>query len=117
MSSYVKGDTNEQLYRACSSGATIGLFNESTALNINFEMLKQTAGGDMMSCRPLYGHVETFKPYIKWHLLSNEPPIPGAQHFAVWRRMLLVPWAVKFIDIQDPMEVEICHYFALVGIL
>jgi putative DNA primase/helicase len=58
--------------------------------------IKQTTGGDRLKGRRLYGQLYQFKPTHKLQLLTNHKPEIRGSDFAIWRRILLVPYTQKF---------------------
>jgi putative DNA primase/helicase len=58
--------------------------------------VKEITGGDTLTARRMYGDWFDFLPTHKLQLLTNhKPQIRGSDH-GIWRRLRLVPYAVKF---------------------
>lgn len=59
-------------------------------------LVKQLTGGDAISCRGMREDFWTFQPTHKLLLLTNHrPEVKGTDH-AIWRRLRLIPYTVKF---------------------
>lgn len=58
--------------------------------------IKQTTGGDRLKGRRFYGQWFEFSPTHKLQLLTNHKPEIRGSDFAIWRRILLVPYMQKF---------------------
>lgn len=58
--------------------------------------MKQTTGGDRLKGRRLYGQLFQFRPTHKLQLLTNHKPEIRGSDFAIWSRILLVPYLRKF---------------------
>jgi putative DNA primase/helicase len=58
--------------------------------------IKQTTGGDRLKGRRLYGQLFQFRPTHKLQLLTNHKPEIRGTEFAIWSRILLVPYLQKF---------------------
>jgi P4 family phage/plasmid primase-like protien len=56
---------------------------------------------DKLGARPLYGEQFYFKPQLKAYLLCNSLPIIRSDDGGTWRRIRVVPFESKFIDIDD----------------
>jgi P4 family phage/plasmid primase-like protien len=65
--------------------------------------VKQASGGDKLKGRRLYGQLFEFTPTHKLQLLTNKKPEIHGTDFAIWRRILLVPYYVTF---GTPEQVE-----------
>ncbi|MEO8062146.1 MAG: phage/plasmid primase, P4 family [Pseudomonadota bacterium] len=58
--------------------------------------IKLTTGGDTLKGRRLYGQLFSFRPTHKIQLLTNHKPQIRGSDYAIWRRLLLVPYVLKF---------------------
>jgi P4 family phage/plasmid primase-like protien len=58
--------------------------------------VKQMTGGDTLAARRMYGDWFDFKPTHKLQLFTNSKPQIRGSDFGIWRRILLVPYTVKF---------------------
>jgi P4 family phage/plasmid primase-like protien len=58
--------------------------------------VKQASGGDKLKGRRLYAQLFEFTPTHKLQLLTNKKPQIRGTEFAMWRRILLVPYNVTF---------------------
>ena len=71
--------------------------NEGRTMNTG--KVKWICGGDTLTGRPLYGkHQLSFKPTHTLLLLTNHKPRIDAEDSAVWERILLIPFDVRFVD-------------------
>jgi len=71
--------------------------NEGRKLNVS--RIKELCGGDTLNARAVYGRdpVE-FQPTHLLILLTNERPSAPAEDSALWERIHLVPFDVRFVD-------------------
>lgn len=61
-------------------------------------LVKQATGGDTMTARFLHREFFTFTPTFKlWFSTNHKPRIRGAD-YAIWRRIMLLPFRVTFAD-------------------
>jgi putative DNA primase/helicase len=61
-------------------------------------LVKQATGGDAMTARFHYKEYFSFTPKFKlWFATNHKPRIRGAD-YAIWRRILLLPFNVTFAD-------------------
>lgn len=58
--------------------------------------IKLTTGGDKLKGRRLYGQLFQFTPTHKLQLLTNHKPEIRGSDFGIWRRILLVPYLLRF---------------------
>jgi putative DNA primase/helicase len=65
-------------------------------------LVKQATGGDAMTARFLHKEFFSFIPKFKlWFATNHKPNIRGSE-FAIWRRIMLIPFVVTFND-KDKM--------------
>ena len=71
---------------------------------LNEDVFKQyTAGNDLLTGRPLYGHKNIqFYPQFKLSVLTNYLPTINATDNGTWRRVRVVPHDALFTDEPDP---------------
>ena len=75
--------------------------NESRRLNAG--KAKLFTGGDLLTGRAPYAARQvTWKPTHKIFLLTNHRPKADAQDFALWQRVLLIPFTQIFLTNPDP---------------
>ena len=68
--------------------------------NLAEALVKQATGGDAMTARFLHREFFSFLPKFKlWFATNHKPRIRGSD-YAIWRRILLVPFAVTFADAE-----------------
>ena len=61
-------------------------------------LVKQATGGDKMTARFLHKEFFSFFPQFKlWFATNHRPRIRGTD-YAIWRRILLLPFLVTFVD-------------------
>jgi putative DNA primase/helicase len=72
--------------------------NEGARLNAG--QVKLLTGGGTIAARPLYGKPITFKPQHLLMLVTNHKPHANADDYALWKRLLLIPFTQAFVD--DP---------------
>lgn len=61
-------------------------------------LVKQATGGDAMTARFHYKEFFTFIPKFKLWLATNHKPRIRGSDYAIWRRILLLPFTVTFVD-------------------
>jgi putative DNA primase/helicase len=66
-------------------------------------LVKQLTGGDRLAARFMYQEFFEFRPMAKiWIATNHRPEITGTD-YAIWRRILLVPYCVQFTkERRDP---------------
>lgn len=70
-------------------------------------LIKQMTGGDTLTARFLHAEFFEFVPTFKLWLASNHKPAIRGTDYAIWRRLLLVPFAVTIpCKEQDPHLAE-----------
>ncbi|HOD29123.1 MAG TPA: phage/plasmid primase, P4 family [Syntrophales bacterium] len=75
--------------------------NENRRLNAG--RAKLFTGGDLITGRAPYAARQvTFRPTHKLFLLTNHKPKADAQDFALWQRVLLIPFTQVFLTNPDP---------------
>jgi len=68
---------------------------------LNAGIVKQLTGDGFITARALFGNPVTFKQTHKIIMLTNHcPRIPDGDDYAMWRRVLRVPFNVRFVG--DP---------------
>ncbi len=66
-------------------------------------LVKRMTGGDPIKCRHMYHGWFSYLPTFKIFFATNEVPRIRSQNHAMKRRVLLVPWNVKF---YEPHELQ-----------
>lgn len=70
---------------------------------LNVGMVKQLTGDGYITARTLHKDPVTFKQTHKIFLITNHlPNIPDAEDYAIWRRVIRVPFEVCFKENPDP---------------
>ena len=64
--------------------------------------IKHLTGGGQVPARPLYGKPVVFSPRYLLLLITNCKPHASAGDYALWKRLLLVPFTQSFVDDPDP---------------
>ena len=78
-------------------GARIAFTSEpDQAAKLRGGVLKRLASIDRMTGRSLYGTTQTWEPTHTVHLATNHLPAVDDATEGFWRRVALVPWAVRF---------------------
>jgi putative DNA primase/helicase len=65
---------------------------------INVGLVKQLTGGDTLNVRALHSNPVMFAPTHKLFLLTNHRPHVPADDEAVWARLSLIPFVVRFVQ-------------------
>ncbi|MCZ2127426.1 MAG: phage/plasmid primase, P4 family [Anaerolineales bacterium] len=73
---------------------------------LNAGLVKQLTGDGTITARALFGNPVTFRQTHKIIMLTNHcPRIPDSDDHAMWRRVIRVPFNVRFVDNpQNPNE-------------
>ena len=70
----------------------------------NETLVKQLTGGDTITARRMHEDFWQFKPTHKLWLSTNHRPEIKGTDFAIWRRIRLIPFNVKFTDDGSPRK-------------
>lgn len=66
---------------------------------LNVAKVKELVGGDTLNARGIYGkHHIQFEPSHLLLLLTNHKPIAPANDYALWQRIILVPFERSFVE-------------------
>jgi putative DNA primase/helicase len=65
---------------------------------LNAAQVKLITGGGAINARQLYGKMYSFEPTHKLFLLTNNKPHAPAEDDALWGRVLLIPFELRFVD-------------------
>jgi putative DNA primase/helicase len=75
----------------------LGLFSETAeGARLDEALVKLLSGGDTISARHLYHEPFNFTPEVKLWLFTNHKPVIRDDSFAMWRRVVLVPFRAVF---------------------
>lgn len=67
--------------------------------NLNSARLKELVGGDTLNARALYSNqIVEFQPSHLLILTTNAKPHAPANDFALWQRILLIPFTLAFVE-------------------
>lgn len=80
-------------------------------------IVKQMTGGDKLSARFLYEEHFEFQPACKIWLAANHKPEVVGTDYAIWRRILLVPYPVRFEGEEKDPDLGVKLRAELPGIL
>jgi P4 family phage/plasmid primase-like protien len=70
-------------------------------------LVKQIAGGDVITARFLHKDEFEFKPRFKLLLATNHKPVIRGTDYAIWRRIRLIPFTVTIPEAErDPQLAE-----------
>lgn len=96
------GGTNEALVEL--DGARLATFNEPESMGvIQADVMKIMSGGrDKISARGLHEKQRTFQPTFKMFLACNVIPRMSENTEAVWRRVQVIHFPMKFCENPDP---------------
>ena len=70
----------------------------------NETLVKQLTGGDTVTARRMHEDFWQFKPTHKLWLSTNHRPEIKGTDYAIWRRIRLIPFNVKFTDDGEPRK-------------
>ncbi len=68
------------------------------------DLVKRLTGGDVIKARFMHGNFFSFVPTHKLWLSANHKPVIRGTDFAIWRRIPLIPFTVKFVDAELAKE-------------
>lgn len=70
-------------------------------ININFGIMKELVGGDMIIGKPLYGDPYIYKQQFTMVYACNTLPHIPSQDYGVWRRLSVMPFESELDDLND----------------
>lgn len=70
----------------------------SAGAKLNTEQVKWLTGGGTITARKLHGDPVTFTPRYTLFLMTNHKPKADADDYALWKRLLLIPFTQSFVD-------------------
>lgn len=83
-------------------GVRVAVASESDAgAKLSPALIKEVTGGDMISCRHLYGKIFSYKPSWKPILISNHEPDIKAADPGTWRRIKQIPFDYAVPDGEE----------------
>lgn len=102
-----KGDKDYVTERLALKGARYVVTSEPRkGARFNAALLKLIAGGDRMSCRPLYSNQTVqWDPTHQVFMMCNDRPEPPADDGGVWRRLKPLDWPNKIPE--ERMDTEL----------
>ncbi|GAX07084.1 phage primase [Secundilactobacillus pentosiphilus] len=110
------GSANSDIARL--EGARLVTSSEpNDGLRLDEGLVKQLTGGDTVTARFLYGKEFEFKPEFKLWLATNHKPIIRGTDDGIWRRLMLIPFAVKIPDNRVDKDLKYKLQREEVGIL
>ena len=65
------------------------------------DIIKQLTGGDIITGRHLNKEPIQFKPMAKWNMACNDIPSIDSTDEGTWRRICVIPYISKFVDINS----------------
>ena len=78
-------------------GARLAVASEINAANaLNESLVKRLVGDDVIKARGMYQDFGEFTPSHKILMLTNHKPVIKDEGHAIWRRIHLIPFKVKF---------------------
>jgi putative DNA primase/helicase len=95
----IKGATPEMARLLGKRMVTVSETEEND--EIRESVLKSLSGGDTLTARMLYKDYFSFAPTHKLQLFTNHKPKIRGQDRAIWRRLLLVNYPVRYGDAQE----------------
>jgi len=71
---------------------------------INIGLMKELSGGDRILARGLFKEPIEFRPQFKMIMTCNELPEVPSDDGGTWRRIRVVEFTSKFVDVPDPTK-------------
>jgi putative DNA primase/helicase len=65
---------------------------------INAALVKNLTGGNTRNVRALYGNPVSYKPTEQVFLITNNKPEISATDYAIWQRVVLIPFTQRFVE-------------------
>jgi putative DNA primase/helicase len=94
---YDKHSHDAETAKAALYKLRLGLFSETAeGARLDEALVKLLSGGDTISARHLYHEPFNFTPEVKLWLFTNHKPRITDDSFAMWRRVVLVPFRAVF---------------------
>jgi len=94
---YDKHSHDAETAKAALYKLRLGLFAETAeGARLDEALVKLLSGGDTISARHLYHEPFNFTPEVKLWLFTNHKPRISDTSFAMWRRVVLVPFRAVF---------------------
>ena len=69
---------------------------------LNEERIKMLTGGDRIKARRMRENFWEFSPTHKLIMITNHKPQVRGSDYAIWRRLRLIPFNVRFLNPDDP---------------
>jgi P4 family phage/plasmid primase-like protien len=69
-------------------------------------VIKQVTGGDVVAARFLYAEYFEFIPQFKIFLATNHKPKINCNDPAIWRRVKLIPFAVRIPEVEQIQDLD-----------
>jgi len=94
---YDKHSHDAETAKAALYKLRLGLFSETAeGARLDEALVKLLSGGDTISARHLYHEPFNFTPEVKLWLFTNHKPRITDDSYAMWRRVVLVPFRAVF---------------------
>jgi putative DNA primase/helicase len=93
---------------AALRGIRMGIVTEMVQKrSFDTAFIKQFAGGDEITARANYGDQSTFKPEGKLWISTNDMPEIAATDYAMWRRLIPIPFKAVFKGKNRDNDLEV----------
>lgn len=94
---------NNQIYELAGlEGARLAVHSDlPVGTRFNMDMIKQITGGDRMVARQPYGKPYDFAPQCKLLIACNDRPPIYSTDYGTWRRIVFIPFEVRFEGAAD----------------
>lgn len=110
-----KGSVNNDIARL--RGATFVATTETEeGSKFNESEVKLLTGGDVITARHLHQEFFQYRPMFKLWISGNHKPVPG-DGYGIWRRLMLIPFNVRFDKEHQDKELSSKLKAELPGIL
>ena len=94
-------DTNNEDVASLRGRRLVEVSETGERHELNEDQVKTLTGEDNLSARMKYESLRTFRPTHHIHLRTNAKPIVRGMDYAIWRRLKIIPFNVRFVSASE----------------
>jgi len=94
-------DTNNEDVASLRGRRLVEVSETGERHELNEDQVKNLTGEDNLSARMKYESLRTFRPTHHIHLRTNAKPIIRGMDYAIWRRLKIIPFNVRFLSVSE----------------